>query len=104
VSGILWNRIELGMPLQVDAVFGYIQDTQTYSPSFDDLEIESPYNTYRNKGLPPGPIANPGVNSILAAVTPTKTEYLYYLTGRDGKMYYAETFEAHKANRARYLD
>lgn len=104
VSGILWNRIERGMPLQVDAVFGYINDTDTYSPSFDDLEIDSPYNTYRNKGLPPGPIANPGLNSILAAVTPTKTAYLYYLTGRDGKMHYAKTFEEHKANRAKYLD
>lgn len=104
IAGILWNRIEIGMPLQVDAVFGYIKDTQTYSPSFSDLEIDSPYNTYLYKGLPPGPIANPGLDSILAAVTPVETKNLYYLTGRDGVMRYARTFEEHKANRARYLD
>jgi len=104
IAGILWSRIALGMPLQVDAVFGYIQDRQTYNPSFADLKIESPYNTYLNKGLPPGPIANPGLESILAAVTPYETEYLYYLTGQDGVMRYARTFEEHKENRARYLD
>ncbi len=104
VAGILWNRVELGMPLQVDAVFGYINDVPIYSPLFSDLDVESPYNTYRNKGLPPGPIGNPGIASIRAAATPAETEYLYYLTGRDGNMYYAETFEEHKRNRARYLD
>ncbi len=104
VSGILWKRIGLGMPLQVDAVFGYIHDRDTYSPSFEELRVDSPYNTYTNRGLPPGPIANPGLDSILAALNPTETPYLYYLTGRDGKMWYAKTFEEHKTNRARYLD
>ncbi len=99
VAGILWKRITLGMPLQVDAVFGYIFDRETYSPSLDDLEVDSPYNTYKNKGLPPGPIANPGLESIKAALNPTQTPYLYYLTGKDGKMYYARTFEQHVANR-----
>ncbi len=104
IAGILWNRIEADMPLQVDAVFGYINDVPIYSPLFEDLEVESPYNTYRNRGLPPGPIGNPGIASIRAAATPTDSEYLYYLTGRDGNMYYAKTFEEHKRNRARYLD
>ena len=104
VAGILWHRIEIGMPLQVDAVFGYIKDTQTYSPTFSDLEIDSLYNTYLYKGLPPGPIANPGLDSILAAVTPTKTTALYYLHDRNGTIRVARTFEEHKANRARYLD
>ena len=62
------------------------------------------YNTYTHKGLPPGPIGNPSVDSIHAAVTPLKTTALYYLTGRDGKMHYANTFAEHKLNRARYLD
>jgi UPF0755 protein len=104
VSGILWKRIELGMPLQVDAVFGYIHNVSTYSPTFDELEIDHPYNTYKYKDLPPGPIGNPGLNALKAAVLPRKTDYLFYLTGRDGNMRYARTFEEHKRNRALYLD
>lgn len=104
VAGILWNRIELGMPLQVDAVFGYIHDRPTYSPSFDDLESDSPYNTYRFEGLPPGPINNPGIDAIIAAATPVETDYLYYLTDADGNIHYARTFDEHRRNRELYLD
>lgn len=104
VAGILWNRIRIGMPLQVDAVFGYIHKANGYTPTATDLASNSPYNTYRNKGLPPGPICNPGLESLLAAVTPTQTKNLYYLTGKDGLMHYAKTFEEHKKNRALYLD
>lgn len=104
VSGILANRLEEGMPLQVDAVFGYILKRSGYAPTGKDLDIESPYNTYRNRGLPPGPIANPGLAAIEAALNPADTPYFYYLTGRDGKMYYARTFEEHKRNRGLYLD
>lgn len=103
ISGILWRRISIGMPLQVDAVFGYIFDRPTYSPSFEDLKVESPYNTYTNKDLPPGPIGNPGLNALRAAVTPIKTTYLYYLSDPQGLMHYANTFEEHKKNRALYL-
>ena len=103
VAGILWHRIALGMPLQVDAVFGYIFDKQTFSPSLADLKVDSPYNTYTHRGLPPGPISNPGLESLLAAATPTKTSYLYYLTGSDGAMHYAKTLAQHKANRVKYL-
>ncbi len=99
VAGILWNRIDIGMPLQVDAVFGYIFERPTYSPTHEDLEVESPYNTYKYKGLPPGPIANPGLDAIIAAIEPTPSDYLYYLTGKDGFMYYAKTFDEHVANR-----
>ncbi|HWH07207.1 MAG TPA: endolytic transglycosylase MltG [Candidatus Paceibacterota bacterium] len=104
VSGILWNRIAQDMPLQVDAVFGYIRGVSGYAPTASDLKIDSPYNTYRNRGLPPGPIANPGLASLQAAAAPAETSYLYYLTGQDGNMYYAHTFEAHKRNRELYLD
>ena len=104
VAGILWNRIQKGMPLQVDAVFGYINDRDTYSPSFAELATDSAYNTYTHAGLPPGPIGNPSEESLLAAVTPAKTDDLYYLTGKDGQMHYAKTFAEHKANRAKYLD
>lgn len=103
IAGILWNRVEQNRALQVDAVFGYIRGVETYHPSLADLEIDSPYNTYLYPGLPPGPIANPGTVSIEAALTPTPTEYLYYLTGDDGVMRYAHTFEEHKENRFKYL-
>ena len=103
VAGILWNRVAKGMPLQVDAVFGYIYSRATYSPSYTDLGVDSPYNTYSHAGLPPGPISNPGLDSIEAAIHPAKTNYLYYLTGRDGLMHYATTYAGHKANLATYL-
>lgn len=102
IAGILWKRLDAGMPLQVDAVFGYILGTGTINPTFEQLKIDSPYNTYTNKGLPPGPIGNPGLNAIEAALNPTKTPYWYYLTGSDGLMHYAKTFEEHVANR-KYL-
>lgn len=103
VAGILWNRIKLGMPLQVDAVFGYIFNRDTYSPSLSDLTTESLYNLYLHKGLPPGPIGNPGLESIDAALHPTKTDYLYYLTGTDGLMHYSATYAGHQANQRKYL-
>lgn len=103
VSGILWKRIATGMPLQVDAVFGYIHNRDTFHPSFKDLEVDSPYNTYKHKDLPPTPIGNPGKDALMAALYPTASPYLYYLTGSDGLMYYAKDFEGHKQNRIRYL-
>lgn len=103
VAGILWNRLELGMPLQVDAVFGYIFNRDTYSPSFSDLKTESLYNLYLHKGLPPGPISNPGIESLQAVINSTKTNYLYYLTGSDNLMHYATTYAEHVANQNKYL-
>ena len=104
VAGILFNRLKLGMPLQVDAVFGYIFGRDTYSPSYADLKVDSLYNTYTRKGLPPGPIANPGLDALQAALHPAKTGYLYYLTGKDTLMHYATTYAGHQANRKKYLD
>ncbi len=103
VAGILWKRISIGMPLQVDATFKYINGKDSFTLSYADLREDSPYNTYANKGLPPGPINNPGFGAIRAAVNPIKTDYLYFLTGNDGGMYYAKTFEQHKLNKAKYL-
>ncbi len=103
VAGILWNRIERGMPLQVDAVFGYIFNRDTYSPSHEDLKVDSPYNTYTYKGLPPGPINNPGLDALDAALHPTDTKYLYYLTDKDGGIHFATTYAAHQANQKKYL-
>lgn len=103
ISGILWNRIDIGMALQVDAVFGYIKGVTTFSPTLDDLEIDSPYNTYKYPGLPPGPISNPGLDSIIAALEPIESEYFFYLTDKEGVMHYSETFAEHVRNKRLYL-
>ncbi len=103
VSGILWKRIRAGMPLQVDAVFPYIKGKNTGRVLFSDLKINSPYNTYLNKGLPPAPIANPGLDAIDAARHPKKSPYWFYLTGKDGVTHFSKTFAEHKRNRVRYL-
>jgi UPF0755 protein len=103
ISGILWKRIEIGMPLQVDATFEYVNGKNTYELTHDDLKIKSEYNTYQNKGLPPGPISNPSLDAIIAALEPTQTQYLYFLSDLKGKMYYAKDFDEHQRNRELYL-
>lgn len=104
VAGVLENRLDIGMALQVDATLEYILGRGSHDLTVDDLKLDSPYNTYVYTGLPPTPIANPGLDAIRAVLDPISSDYLYYLTGRDGNFYYAETFEEHKRNRARYLD
>ena len=105
VSGILKNRLEIGMPLQLDASVQYARDSQfpaleKYWLPLDpkDLKIVSPFNTYLNPGLPPSPICNPGSDSIQAALNPTPSDYLYYITGNDNLMHYAKTLEEHNRN------
>lgn len=102
VAGILWKRLEEGMPLQVDAPFYYITGKKGNFSS-EDLKIDSPYNTYLYKGLPKGPISNPSLSAILDTVTPLETPYWFYLTDEDGEMRYAETYDGHLANIDRYL-
>ncbi len=104
IAGVLWQRIKIGMPLQVDAVFPYIMGKNTFELTREDLQFDSPYNTYTNKGLPPGPINNPGLDSILAAATPTKTKYVYFLSDKSGNFHYAVTYAQHLANKKKYLD
>ncbi len=103
VAGVLWRRLAIGMPLQVDAVFPYILGKNTFEVTTDDLKVDSPYNTYKYAGLPPGPVNNPSLASILATITPTDGKYLYYLSDKDGQMHYAVTHEEHLKNRAKYL-
>ena len=103
IAGILWKRLKIGMPLQVDAVFPYIFGRQPFDLTNGDLKIDSTYNTYKYTGLPPGPINNPGLDSILSAVTPIETPYLYYLSDKNGEMHYARTHAEHLVNRAKYL-
>jgi len=104
IAGILWKRLEIGMLLQVDAVFGYILGKGSLQLTQEDLSIDSPYNTYRYKGLPIGPIANPGLDSLQDAVTPILTDYLFYLSDKEGTMHYSETFEEHKRKKRLYLN
>ncbi len=103
VSGILWHRLGIGMPLQVDATFKYINGKGSAELSTKDLQIKSPYNTYVNKGLPPGPISNPSLSAIKAALEPTASPYLYYLHDADGQIHYGRTFQEHVANKQKYL-
>ena len=103
VAGILWKRLELNMPLQVDASFKYINGKITANLTLNDLKINSPYNSYLYKGLPPTPIANPGLASIQATITPIKTDYLYFLSDKKGDMHYAKTYAEHLRNKELYL-
>jgi UPF0755 protein len=97
VAGIFTHRLEEGMRLQSDAVLMYV--LQPGSKIADEVRTnESPYNTYLYKGLPPGPISNPGKASLDAALHPAKTDYLYFLTDDSGKTYFAKTLEEHVAN------
>lgn len=104
ISGILWRRLERGMKLQVDATFLYINGKNTFTLTKSDLAMDSPYNTYVYKGLPPGPIGSPSIDSIMAAVTPLTTSYVYYLSDREGTTHYSTTYEQHLAKKAKYLD
>lgn len=103
IADILWRRIDAGMPLQVDASFVYLLGKGSASLTLDELKMDSPYNTYTHKGLPPGPITNPGLASILAATKPLKNKYWFYLSDKEGNMHYAVTFEEHKLNKEKYL-
>jgi UPF0755 protein len=103
VAGILWKRLEMGMPLQIDASFQYVNGKNTYQLTLDDLKIDSPYNTYVYKGLTPTPISNPGLGAIEAAVTPTKSPYFFFLSDKNGVMHYAVTHAEHVENKNKYL-
>lgn len=103
IAGILWKRLDVGMILGVDAAVRYAVRKPTGPLTQADLNSPSPYNIRAKKGLPPGPIANPGLASIKAAIHPEKTPYFYYLHGTDGQIRYAITNDEHNQNRARYL-
>jgi UPF0755 protein len=103
ISGILWKRISLKMPLQVDSSFKYINGKVTSNLTTEDLKIDSPYNSYIKLGLPPTPISNPGLMAIKATISPKNSPYLYFLTGKDGNMYYSISFDEHVINKQKYL-
>jgi len=116
VAGIMLNRIKAGMPLQVDATLQYAVANlkfkinnlklldKWWEPLLrDDLSIDSPFNTYKFTGLPPAPIASPGISSLTAAFNPTQTDHWYYIHDTSGVIHYARTLQEHNANVAKYL-
>jgi UPF0755 protein len=103
IAGILWKRLDKGMPLQVDATLQYVTGRNTFELTQDDLNLDSLYNTYKYKGLPLGPIANPGLDSIKAAVYPESSPYWYYLSDKNYNIYYSKNFEEHKIKKIKYL-
>jgi len=103
VAGVYYNRLDIGMALQADPTVNYITEKQTDRPSQEDIKTDSLYNTYKYPGLPPGPICNPGLDSILAAIYPEKNGYFYFLNTPDGQMIFSKTLAEHKKNRAKYF-
>lgn len=110
IAGILLNRLHAGHPLQADATLQYALGYQSGEKSWwkkslldEDKKINSPYNTYKNAGLPPNPICNPGLGSLLAVANPAVTDYWYYLHDPQGGIHYATTLEEHNANIEKYL-
>lgn len=103
VAGIFYNRLKIGMALESDATVNYLTGSKQNRASLEDLKINSPYNTYKYRGLPPGPISNPSLDAILAAISPAKTDYFYFLTAPDGTAYFAKTLPEHNRNKQKYL-
>ncbi|WP_128103252.1 endolytic transglycosylase MltG [Paenibacillus sp. DCT19] len=103
VAGVIYNRIHQDMKLEIDATVQYLLDKPKARLLFKDLKVESPYNTYLNKGLPPGPIASPSLPSIQAALQPEASEYLFYVTKKDGSSghLFAKTYKEHQQNIAK---
>ncbi len=103
VSGVLWKRLGINMPLQVDATVIYITGKRTTVVPISDTQIDSPYNTYKYTGLPIGPISNPGLESILAALYPKSSDYWYYLSTPEGDTIFSKTLQEHNLAKAKYL-
>lgn len=101
VAGVLWKRLEAGVPLQVDATLIYITGRNEIYEA--DKKINSLYNTYLYRGLPKGPISNPGISAIEAAIFPKSNPYWYYLSAKDGRTIFSRTLEEHNRNKAIYL-
>lgn len=95
IASVFFNRLAINMPLQADPTVAYLFDEHRSRLLFADLEIPSPYNTYRNRGLPPGPIASPGLHAIQAVLRPERTDYMYFVGRGDGTHVFTRTFNEH---------
>ena len=97
VASVFQNRLDNNMRLQSCATVAYLFNYEKDYIYYKDLEIDSPYNTYRYKGLPPGPISNPGEETIKASLNPAKTNYFYFVLGSNGKHHFSKTYSEHMA-------
>ena len=97
VAQVFLKRLKMNMPLQTDATLQYLLDEPKEDVTLEDTEIDSPYNTYKNNGLPPGPIANAGMEAFQAVLHPADTDYLYFVADRQGHNHYSNTYEEHLA-------
>lgn len=105
ISGVFYNRLRDDMPLQTDLSVLYALDKHSEWVSYEDLKVDSPYNTYKYKGIGAGPINSPSEDAIDAALHPTETDYMYFLADLEtGKIYFAETYEKHLEYKEKYLD
>ncbi|MEZ5125654.1 MAG: endolytic transglycosylase MltG [Thermoleophilia bacterium] len=105
VAAVIWNRLKADMKLQIDATVQYALGETKPVLTFEDLKVDSPYNTYTHSGLPPTPIANPGLASLQAAANPAEVDYLYYVARGDGtgRHYFSRTYEEFLANQAKAI-
>ncbi|HSP22567.1 MAG TPA: endolytic transglycosylase MltG [Planococcus sp. (in: firmicutes)] len=103
IASVFFNRIDKDMPLQTDPTVIYAMGEHKERLFNKDYEFEHPYSTYTNKGLPPGPIASAGIESIQAVMDPAKTEYFYFLADSEGKNHFAKTYDEHLANRDKFI-
>lgn len=103
VADLFLRRMEEGMALQADSTVNYVTGKKTPALSAADRDLDTPWNTYRHRGLPPTPISNPSLSSIRAVLDPTPNLSVYFLTDADGRVHYARTLEEHVANKRRYL-
>lgn len=104
VAGLFYNRLKVGMVLESDATITYLTGRRSNRATLEEIKIDSPYNTYKYPGLPAGPIASPSLDSIKAAIYPAKTDYLYFVTAKDGTAHFAKTLDEHIQNRKKYLE
>ena len=95
IAQVFFKRLEINMPLQSDTTIQYLLDTPKEDVTYADTEIDSPYNTYQHYGLPPGPVANPGLASIEAVLEPADTDYLYFVADRAGHNHYSKSYDDH---------
>ncbi|MEK3766497.1 endolytic transglycosylase MltG [Solibacillus sp. FSL K6-4121] len=103
IASVFYNRMDIDMPLQTDPTVLYALGSHKDRVLYEDLEVDNPYNTYQNVGLPPGPIAGAGKTSIEAALNPSQTDYLYFLADKEGTNHFAKSYDEHLANIEKYL-
>lgn len=104
VASVFQNRLDIGKALESDATINYITESGRSQSTYDDLKIDSSYNTYKYPGLPPAPICNPGIEAIKAAIYPEKTDYFYFLTNKEGKSFFSVSYDEHLKKKAKYLN